>query len=70
MILYIGFNPINDSISKTLIFILYMSLINFGCGARLVLRTYKEIFDYILKRKQKIFFIGYNRDSYDFFIKL
>lgn len=68
-ILYIAFNPINESISKTLIFILYMSLINFGCGVRLILRTYKEIFDYILKRKQKIFFIGYDKDSYEFFIK-
>ena len=55
-ILYIAFNPINESISKTLIFILYMSLINFGCGVRLILRTYKEIFDYFIKKKQIISF--------------
>ena len=51
-----SFNPINESISKTLIFILYMSLINFGCGVRLILRTYKEIFDYFIKKTNNILF--------------
>lgn len=68
-ILFIAFNPINESISKTLIFIIYMSLINLGCGVRLILRTYKELFDYFFNIKQKIFFLGYNKDSYEFFIK-
>lgn len=69
VILYVAFNPVNESISKTLIFILYMSLINFGCAIRLILRTYKEIFDYFIKKKQRIIFLGYDKDSYEFFIK-